>query len=90
MPPRLHFCNVGRSLAVRLRPSIGFRTLVQLRIASRSSFTDKEVLSPATSPNQDILGHVGEETANIRRVTGGIQPDIGRETPAKEVRLLWS
>jgi small subunit ribosomal protein S7 len=49
---------------------------------------DKEPKPAATGPNQDILGHASEEAADIGRVTGETQPDLGQGTPVQQVRLL--
>lgn len=89
MPPRLNLYSASRSLSVRSRPSIASYKSTNLRLATDRGFADdKEPKPEATGPNQDVLGHVSEEAADIGKIMGETQPDLGQGTPAKEVRLL--
>ena len=61
----------------------------QLRISpgvSRRGFADEKDQKPAAGPNQDTLGHVSEEAADMGRITGETKPDLGQGTPVQEVR----
>jgi small subunit ribosomal protein S7 len=88
MPPRLNFCGASRSLSIRTRPSVASYKPIGLRVAPRSGFAeDKERQLAATGPNQDVLGHVSEEAADMGKVTGETQPDLGQGIPVQEVRL---
>jgi small subunit ribosomal protein S7 len=81
MPPRLNLFAAGRSLAIRSRPSIAARVPAPaLRIASRG-FADEK----PKGPNQDVLGHVSEEAADLGEVTGETKPDLSQGTPVQEV-----
>lgn len=82
MPPRLNIFGVGRSLAVRTRPSIAARQSPQFLSASRRGYADKET---PKGPNQDVLGHVSEEAADMGDITGGTKPDLGQGTPVQKV-----
>jgi small subunit ribosomal protein S7 len=87
MPPRLNLFTTTRSLSIRPRPSIASYKPISLRVASvRGLADDKESKPTATGPNQDVLGHVSEEAADIGKVTGEMQPDLGQGTPVQEVR----
>jgi len=89
MPPRLNLCGPSRSLSIRARPSITSYTPINLRVATaRGLADDKEPKPAATGPNQDVLGHVSEEAADIGKVTGETQPDLGQGTTVQEVRFL--
>ncbi len=91
MPPRLNLYCASRSLSIRARPSIGPYKPINLRVATSRGFADDKEPKPApTGPNQDVLGHVSEEAADMGKVTGETQPDLGQGTPVKEVRLLPS
>lgn len=84
MPPRVNVFRASRSLAIRARPSI---RSCQPRITStmsRRAFADDKK-PEATGPNQDVLGHVSEEAADMGNVTGGTKPDLGQGTPVQEV-----
>lgn len=86
MPPRLNLLGAGRSLAVRSRPSIASQ---QPRISlpvSRRGYADEKDPKPASGPNQDVLGHVSEEAADMGRITGETEPDLGQGTPVQDVR----
>jgi hypothetical protein len=83
MPPRLVFARVCGSLAIRARPAINPRRIVQ--IAARRAFADKK--APDSSPNQNVLGHVSEEAAGISRTIGETQPEPSQGTPVQDVRL---
>ncbi len=86
MPPRLNLFGASRSLVIRSRPSIAARPPRILPAASRRYFADKTVPSPpATSPNQDVLGSVSEEAAELGEVTGETKPDLDQGTPVQEV-----
>jgi small subunit ribosomal protein S7 len=89
MPPRLNLHGASRSLSIRARPSIAPCKPINLRVATRRGFADdKEQKPAATGPNQDILGHVSEEAADMGRATGETQPDLRQGTPVQQVRLL--
>ena len=88
IPPRLNLYGASRSLAIRARPSIASYKPIILRVApSRGLADDKEPKLAATGPNQDVLGHVSEEAANMGKVAGETQPDLAQGTPVQEVRL---
>jgi small subunit ribosomal protein S7 len=88
MPPRLNIYGASRSLSIRTRPSIASYKPISLRVAPGRGFADdKEAQPGATGPNQDVLGHVSEEAADIVKVTGETQPDLGRGTLVQEVCL---
>jgi small subunit ribosomal protein S7 len=85
MPPRLNFCRASWSIAARSRPSI---ILYQSRIVplvSRRGFADEKDSNVTTGPNQDVLGNVSEEAADIGKVKGETELDLGRGTPIQEV-----
>jgi small subunit ribosomal protein S7 len=85
MPPRLNFYGASRSLAIRTRPSIALYQPRNFHAASRRGFADGNDSKPATGPNQDVLGNVSEEAADIGNVTGETQPDLSQGTPVQEV-----
>jgi small subunit ribosomal protein S7 len=88
MPPRLNLYGASRSLSIRASPSIASYKPINLRVAAGRGFADdKEPKSAATGLNQDVLGHVSEEAADMGKVTGETQPDLGQGTPVQEVRL---
>jgi len=93
MSPRLNFLAASRCLAIRSRPSIATRKPIFLQVAAQRGYADDKDRKPATGPNQDVLGHVSEEAADIADVTGESKPDISQGTPVQEVRLplriLW-
>jgi small subunit ribosomal protein S7 len=86
MPPRLNPYGASRSLAIRSRPSIASHQPRVWQAASRRGFADEKDPKPATGPNQDVLGHVSEEAADMGKVTGETEPDLGQGTPVQEVR----
>lgn len=53
------------------------------RSVVRRGFADEK--QPADGPNQDVLGHVSEEAADMGDVTGETKPDLGQGTPVQEV-----
>lgn len=85
MPPRLVFSSVYRSLVIRTRPSIRPPQIAQ--ITPRRGFADEVDRKPADGPNQNVLGNVSEEAADINRVTGETQPELNQGTPIQDVRL---
>jgi small subunit ribosomal protein S7 len=87
MPPRLNICGAGRSLAVRVRPSIASHNPRILHATSRRGFADEKAPKPATDSTPDTLGNVNEEAVDIGDVTGETKPDLGQGTPVQEVRL---
>lgn len=91
MPARLNVLGASRSLAFRSRPSIiASYPPRALAAVSRRAFADKKEKEAATGPNQDVLGHVSEEAADLGRITGETTPDLGQGTPVQEVRPPWS
>lgn len=85
MPPRLVFSSVYRSLVIRTRPSIRPPRIAQ--ITPRRGFADEVDRKPADGPNQNVLGNVSEEAADISRVKGETQPELNQGTPIQDVRL---
>ncbi|EKD20490.1 putative 30S ribosomal protein S7 [Drepanopeziza brunnea f. sp. 'multigermtubi' MB_m1] len=85
MPPRLNLLGPSRSLVFRLRPSIAPRQPRVSPVVSRRAFADEKEKEPATGPNQDALGHVSEEAADLGRITGETTPDLGQGTPVQEI-----
>ena len=73
---------------MRLRPSIVSHQPRIVQAAARRGFADEKDPKPATGPNEDVLGHVSEEAADMGDVTGGTKPDLNQGTPVQEVRLL--
>jgi len=82
MPPRLDLLGVGRSLSVRTRPSIASRQPAKFLSVSRRGYADEK------PKNDDVLGHVSEEAADMGNVTGETKPDISQGTPIQEVYFL--
>lgn len=88
MPPRLSLYGASRSLSIRTRPSITSYKPISLRSAAGRGFADDtEPEVAATGPNQDVLGHVSEEAADMGKVTGETQPNLRQGTPVQKVRL---
>lgn len=85
MPPRLSLFGASRSLTIRSRSSIVHQKPAFLRVAARRGYADAKDFQPATGPNQDVLGHVSEEAADMSDVTGETKPDISQGTPVQEV-----
>jgi small subunit ribosomal protein S7 len=88
MRPRWNLYSASRSLAIRSRPS---NTLYQSRtvpLVSRRGFADGKDSNAAAGPDQDVLGSVSEEAADMAKVTGETEPDIGQGTPVQEVGSL--
>lgn len=83
MPPRLAFARIYRSLAIRTGPSVAPPRIIQ--IASRRGFADQK--KPESNPNQNVLGSVSEEAADISRITGETQPELNQGTLIQDVRL---
>lgn len=54
-------------------------------MASRRGFADEKSPKPATGPNQDVLGSVSQEAADVGKVTGEEEPDLSQGTPVQEV-----
>jgi small subunit ribosomal protein S7 len=88
MPPRLNVFGTGRSIAIRYRPSIASYQPRIVHTASRRGFANEKDPKPATGPNEDVLGHVSEEAADLGKVTGGTEPDLGQGTPVQEVHIF--
>jgi small subunit ribosomal protein S7 len=85
MPPRLNIFGVSRSLAIRPRPSIASRQPRILPVVSQRGFADEKDSNPSKGPNEAGLGHVSEEAADLGRVMGETQPDLGQGTPVQDV-----
>lgn len=85
MPPRLDFLRACNSIAPRVQPSIVVCRPRFLARPSRRGFADEKDPKPATGPNQESLGHVSEEAADVSRITGETEPDIGQGTPVQDV-----
>ena len=84
MPPRLNLCGASRSLAFRSRPSIiSYQSRISPAV-SRRAFADEK--TPPTGPNEETLGHVSEEAADMSKIKGETGPDLGQGTPVQEVR----
>ncbi len=86
MPPRLNLLGASRSLAIRPRPSIASQQPRIASVVSRRGYADEKDPKSGAGPNQDVLGHVSEEAADMGRVMGETEPDIGQGTPVQEVR----
>jgi small subunit ribosomal protein S7 len=84
MPPRLIF-GASRSPVIRARPSIASHQPRILSVASRRDFADEKDPSAPKGPNEDVLGHVSEEAADMSKITGDTGPDLGQGTPVQEV-----
>lgn len=80
--------RTSRSLAVRSRPSIAQPRI--LPAAPRRCFAEEKQPQSGTDPNQDVIGSgsVSEEAAEIGKVKGETQPEIGQGTPVQEVRSV--
>jgi len=90
MPPRLNLHGASRSLVIRARPSIASRQpRIAAVIAQRGYANEKDPQTP-TGPNEDSLGHVSEEAADMGDITGGTKPDLGQGTPVQEVCFQYS
>jgi len=55
-------------------------------MVSCRGYADERDQPPATGPNEDVAGHVSEEAAQINRITGETEPDVGQGTPVQDVR----
>jgi small subunit ribosomal protein S7 len=86
MPPRLNISGASRSLALRSRPSITSRQPQAFEAASRRCFGNEKDPKPAKGPNEDVLGHVSQEAADMGKITGETEPDLGQGTPVQDVR----
>jgi small subunit ribosomal protein S7 len=86
MPPRLNFFGASRSLAIRARPSVASYQPRILPLASRRGFADEKDPHAPQGPNQDVLGHVSEEAADVGKIMGETEPDLGQGTPVQDVR----
>jgi small subunit ribosomal protein S7 len=86
MPPRLNFFGTSRSLVIRARPSIASHQPWILPVVSRRGFADEKDSNAPKGPNEDVLGHVSEEAADLGRVMGETEPDLGQGTPVQDVR----
>merc|ERR1711977_268547 len=65
MPPRLNLYGASRSLAFRSRPSIiSYQSRISPAV-SRRAFADEK--TPPTGPNEETLGHVSEEAADMSK-----------------------
>jgi len=70
---------------MRTRPSIvSYQTRV-LPVFSRRGFADEKDPNTPTGPNQDVLGHVSEEAADLGKITGETEPDLGQGTPVQDI-----
>jgi small subunit ribosomal protein S7 len=85
MPPRWNLFGANRSLVTRTRSSIASRQPRILSVVSRRGFTDEKDPNPPKGPNEDVLGHVSEEAADMGRIRGETQPDLGQGTPVQDV-----
>jgi small subunit ribosomal protein S7 len=89
MPPRLNLHGASRSLAIRTRPSCPSQRPLFVTVVARRGYADgKDSKPPATGPNQDVLGHVSEEAADMGEITGETKPDLSQGTPVQEARFL--
>merc|ERR1712098_316945 len=83
MPPRLNLYGASRSLAFRSRPSIiSYQSRISPAV-SRRAFADEK--TPPTGPNEETLGHVSEEAADMSKIKGETGPDLGQGTPVQEI-----
>merc|ERR1712093_692439 len=83
MPPRLNLYGASRSLAFRSRPSIiSYQSRIS-PVVSRRAFADEK--TPPTGPNEETLGHVSEEAADMSKIKGETGPDLGQGTPVQEI-----
>jgi small subunit ribosomal protein S7 len=85
MPPRLNFLGASRSLIIRARPSAASYQPRILPVVSQRGFADEKNSNTPKSPSEDVLGHVSEEAADLGRVMGETEPDLGQGTPVQEV-----
>jgi small subunit ribosomal protein S7 len=54
-------------------------------VVSQRGFADEKNSNTPKSPSEDVLGHVSEEAADLGRVMGETEPDLGQGTPVQEV-----
>jgi hypothetical protein len=54
-------------------------------VFSRRGLADEKESNAATGPNHDVLGHVSEEAADMGKMTGETEPDLGQGTPVQDV-----
>ena len=54
-------------------------------MVSQRGFADEKDPNPSKGPNEAGLGHVSEEAADLGRVMGETQPDLGQGTPVQDV-----
>jgi len=87
MPPRLNFYGAGRLLAICARPSIASHQPRIIQTISRRGFVVEKDPKPATGLNQDVLGRMSEEAADMVKVTGETEPDLGQGTLVQDVGL---
>lgn len=85
MPPRLNLICASRSLVLRSRPSIAPRQHRIFQATARRCFADEKTPKPAVPSNEEGIGHVSEEAAEVGKVTGETVPDISQGTPVQEV-----
>jgi small subunit ribosomal protein S7 len=85
MPPRLNFFGASRSLIRRSRTSVASYQPRILPVVSRRGFADEKNSNTPKGPNEDVLGHVSEEAADVGRVIGETEPDLGQGTPVQDV-----
>ncbi|RDW94412.1 ribosomal protein S7 [Coleophoma crateriformis] len=81
MSPRLNLFRASRSLAIRSKSSVSPYQPRIFQTTARRGFADEK----ATGPNQDVLGHVSEEAADMGDITGETKPDLGQGTPVQEI-----
>ncbi|TVY73316.1 37S ribosomal protein S7, partial [Lachnellula suecica] len=84
MPPRMNLYGASRSLAIRSRPSIASRSPGIAQVVARRGLADEKAPNGA-GPNQDVLPHVSEEAADLNRIKGETEPDIGQGTPVQDI-----
>lgn len=87
MPPRLNLLGASRSLAFRSRPSIAAHQPRISPVVSRRAFAGEKDPAATTGSNQDVLGHVSEEAADMGKIKGETGPDLGQGIPVQEVCL---
>ena len=86
MPPRLNASNAYKSLTLQKKSLAVRRNVLCPSVTpSRGFATSKDSKPERSGPNQDVLGHVSEEAADIAKITGETQPDIGQASPVQEV-----
>jgi small subunit ribosomal protein S7 len=54
-------------------------------VLSQRGFADEKNPNTSKDPNEAGLGHVSEEAADLGRVMGETQPDLGQGTPVQDV-----